>query len=459
MRRIAEGILGVLATGVMLHFALPPLGWWPLGWIAFVPLFLAVRETRFLIGFLGGLVSIGITAWLGIQGFGYRYTSDEGSPSWVMVGCALFGFALAIVAGLSAETKLERPWRLAAIAVLLEACLLIYLPASVALTQSRVPAMMLVASLGGVWAIAYLVWFTNLTIAQQLARGQRVRRVRVAIALAIMASCLVTFNGTLRKVWLQSENRSVLLVQTAATDLKELHQLNGSVPDALAIWPEFAGMEASPGGDTEELRAYSQNATPFVTSYQSGHRPLPFNVAALFAGGTESVPYRKRKLFGGEVSMHQAGLQPAVAPWRGMTVGLNICFDSCYPAVMRETADLSPSLIALPTIDPPSPHHWIAAMHAEYTPIRSAELGIPIARADGHAYSMLTDAHGNVMLELPPGEASALAPLFPARPSTLYRRFGDWVLYACGLALLAPAFVGLFRKRKERTAEATGLDS
>lgn len=448
MRRIVAGIFGVVATGMLLHFALPPIGWWPLGWIAFVPLLLSVRETRFLIGFLGGLASIGVTAWLGIQGFGYRYTSEEGSPAWIMVGCALFGFVLSIVAGMVAEKKLDRPWRLAAIAVLLEACLLIYLPASVALTQSRMPAMLIVASVGGIWAIAYLVWFVNLTIVQQLAAGQRVRRVRLAIALTVILFCVNLFNDSQRAVDFASQQRDILLVQTTATDLKALRQLNGSIPQTLAIWPEFAGMEASFGGDTQALRDYSRTSTAFITSYQSADRPLPYNVARLFGGGQESEPYRKRKLFGGEVSMHQAGLRPALARWEGTPVGLNICFDSCYPAIMRETAALGPSLIALPTIDPPSPHHWIAAMHAAYTPIRSAELGIPIARADGHAYSMITNAWGQVTLELPPGEASAMGVLPAARPSTLYRTYGDWALFACGLALFAPAIFKLARKRK-----------
>lgn len=443
MKRVFAVFGGSLATGLLLHGALPPIGWWPLGWVAFVPLLLAINGTRFLVGFLGGLGAIGVTAWLGIQGVGFQHLSYEGSPAWIVVGCALFGFALAIVAGLAAESKLARPWRLAAVAVLLEACLLIYLPASVALTQSRVPAMLTIASIGGVWAIAYAVWFVNLVFAQQIAKG---RLGRVAVAFGIGWFVLGIYPGT--RIISTRGVENILLVQTTTTDLKRLNELNGTIPNTLAIWPEFAGMEAAPAGDTAELTSYSKTATPFITSYQSREKPLPYNVAALFSDGIESKPYQKRKLFGGETSMHLAGNSPVMVPWEDTNVGLNICFDSCYPAIMRETVALGADIIALPTIDPPSPHHWIAAMHAAFTPIRAAELGVPIARADGGAYSMIADASGRILLELPPGESSAMAMVPKATVPTLYRRVGDWALFACGAAIFAPAIFGLRRRRR-----------
>ncbi|MGV3615004.1 MAG: nitrilase-related carbon-nitrogen hydrolase [Fimbriimonas sp.] len=442
MRRTLAVLGGGLATGVMLHGALPPIGWWPLGWIAFVPLLVAVYQTRFLVGFLGGLLSVGVTAWLGIVGLGYAHRSSEGSTAWVVVGCALFGFALAIVAGIAAEPKTTPPWRLAATAVLLEACLLLYLPASIAITQARVPAVLALASLAGIWAVAYAVWFTNLWLARQVLDGRKVH-----VAVGVVALPLVI--GLAGQVWSSAsgETRSIVLVQTEATDLSTLRQLTGTDPTTLAVWPEFGGLEAAPGGDAKDLRSLSASRGAFVTSFQDGHRPLPHNVAVLFAEGQESTPYRKRKLFGGETSMHTPGNLPVVAKWGSTRVGINICFDSCYPSIMRETAAMGADLIALPTIDPPSPNHWIAAMHAAYTPLRAAELGTPIARADGYAYSMVVDGKGRVVLELPPGRASAVTEVPVASGSTVYRATGDWALFVCGLSLVASA-LGSFRRRK-----------
>lgn len=442
MKRVAAVIGGALATGVMLHGALPPIGWWPLAWIAFVPLLVAVRGTRFLVGFLGGLGAIGVTAWLALSGWGFAFQSNEGSPAWIWVGCALFGFALAIVAGMAAESRLERPWRLAAIAVLLEACLLIYLPASIALTQARVPAMLAVASLGGIWAIAYAVWWVNLSFAHHLAKG---RLVEVPIAFVLLWSGLIVLGNFWPRVG--GEARTVLLVQTSESELDQLQELNGNLPNALAVWPEFGGLGAAPGGDTKALRAFSENSTSFVTSFQSGGAPLPYNVAALFTDGGEVGRYEKRKLFGGETSMHTAGQKPAIARWGSTNVGLNICFDSCFPSIMRETVGAGADIIALPTIDPPSPHHWIAAMHAAFTPIRAAELGVPIARADGFAYSMAVDSRGHILLEIPPGEASATVEVPASAKGTLFRATGDWALFVCGFALFGTSLLSLRRRK------------
>lgn len=443
MRRVIAILVSIIASGVMLHGALPPNGWWPLAWIAFVPLFLAVNGSRFLVGFLAGLGAVGVTAWLGIAGVGYEMMlPSDGSPAWIVVGCALFGFALAIVTGIAAESCLARPWRLAAIAVLLEACLLIYLPASVALTQSRVPAMLAVASVGGIWAISYALWWFNLAVAKQFAQGRLAPGIVATVVLWIALPNLGQF-------WKRAEGRkgAILLVQTPETELDRLREFNGNLPDTLAIWPEFGGMGAAPGGDTSKLKEYSANSTAFVTSFQTGERPLPHNVAALFLHGAEVGRYEKRKLFGGETSMHVPGRDPAAAQWGNTKVGLNICFDSCFPGVMRETVALGANIIALPTIDPPSPHHWIAAMHSAFTPIRAAELGVPIARADGMAYSMAVDGKGYVRLEFAPGEASAVVDLPMESYPTPYRKLGDWVLFACGLTLFGSG-VWSVRRRK-----------
>ena len=447
MRRAAAIIGAILASGAMLHAALPPIGWWWLAWFAFVPLFIAVKGARFLVGFLAGLGATGTTAFLAIQGVGYGYRSSEGSPSWIMVGCVLFGFAVSIVTGMAAESKLASPLRLAACAVLLEACLLIYLPASIALTQARVSAALFFASMGGIWGVSYLVWLSNTWLAHHMAEGRKVPAILGLVGVYVVLGAL----GSTMKP-LSGAAIPVIVVQTDETDLAALGRLTGTNPAALAVWPEFAGLEAASGGDTTKLREFAAVRPGIITTFQDTHTPLPHNVAALFASGQESARYEKRKLFGGETSMHTAGNQAVIVPWRDTRVGLNICFDSCFPGIMRETALKGAKLIALPTIDPPSPHHWIAAMHAASTPFRAAELGIPIARADGNAYSMLVDARGNIVLELPPGKASAQGDLPTTTEDTLYRSIGDWPLWICGLALFGSSVQRL--RRQKKAAEA-----
>src|SRR5207244_4235868 len=125
--------------------------------------------------------------------------------------------------------------------------------------------------------------------------------------------------------------------------------------------------------------------------------------AALFSRTGESRRYFKRKPFGGETQMHVAGSQAIAVPLDGRLIGLNICFDSCFPSVMRDTARLGARVIVLPSMGPETPYGWIQAIHGAYTPFRSAELGIPIGRAEVTAFAMITDSSGRIVAQAPPG--------------------------------------------------------
>jgi hypothetical protein len=195
-------------------------------------------------------------------------------------------------------------------------------------------------------------------------------------------------------------------------------------------------------GDTSKLEhlASSKLTPPFVTSYRDGHSPMPHNTATLFSVGRKSEPYFKRKLFGSESGMHSPGTKAVATPFLGTKVGLNICFDSCYPSIIRDTVRAGAEIIALPTIDPDSPFGFFAANHAAFTPIRAAEEGVSIVRADGYAFSTIADPDGQVLAQLPEiaeAEAHAAVPL--KGHWTVYRWAGDWFLYACGLGLCGAA--------------------
>lgn len=144
--------------------------------------------------------------------------------------------------------------------------------------------------------------------------------------------------------------------------------------------------------------------------------------------------------------MYAAGARPGAvgAPFY---VGLNICFDSCFNGVLRDTVALGDvRVIALPSIDPQAPHGFLAANHAAFSAIRSAELGIPIAKADGFGYSCVTDSYGRFLTLHRFGEGYSVASVAQAH-WTPARQLGDGLLY--GLAGLAVA--GWVRKRSARS--------
>lgn len=426
----AARILGAVAlSGALLALSLPPHYFSLLGWVVWVPLLLSTRRCGFAVGFGSGLAACLFGAWIDASGFLLKPMPDAGSSSWIYTGFLLFGLVSGGVLGVAGESERLRakPVCLAALAVLLEAVLLVYLPAHMALTQSRSTAILWLATVTGIWGASYLVWLANLAAAWLIsAHRRRLTLVCFAVCSLLSVSWLPPKTGNVR----------VAMIQTPSTDPDELKGLNASAGKSgavVAVWPELSGLLAVTDGDTEELSAIatSPGQPAFVTSFEEPGPELPFNVARLFGPGYVSPGYQKRKPFAGEAQMHAAGKAPAVAQWQGITYGLNICFDSCFPSIMRDTAHQEGvQLILLPTLDPDTPCGVIQSIHAAFTPFRAAELGIPIVRADTTAFSMAVDAGGRTIAQAGVNQREVVvAPVHLERRWTLARSAGDWFLW------------------------------
>lgn len=426
-------LCGALLSGLLIVLALPLGEQSYLVWIALVPLLRGSKEKGFLVGFVLSLVAIFFAAWLAKTGIFYEHKNYEESEGWLYTGFGLFGFAFALSVAFWADKKVgTKPlWWLAALGVLLEACLLIELPAHLALSLYRHPIALTLASIGSIWLLSYLVWLCNLWLSQLPIK--HAARFGAAFAVLTFASSFVPLPGSGPKVL-------VAALQTAEVDDRNLETAQRKIAaqgPLLTVWPEFSGMVMAVGGDTTSLLNLAKTSSPFATTFRDAHEPLPHNIAAIFSETGESPRYQKRKLFGGEKAMHTRGSKPASAPLRGHTVGLNICFDSCFPSIMRETALLpGVDLIVLPTIDPPSKHYFVAGIHAAFTPFRAAETGLSIIRADGYAYSMIVDNTGAIVAEAGAGEKVLLGEVGISARNAPARLLGDAALYACGIAFI-----------------------
>ncbi|HVT12716.1 MAG TPA: nitrilase-related carbon-nitrogen hydrolase [Fimbriimonadaceae bacterium] len=450
-----SSILLVLASGALSGFllalSLPPSdGWW-LGPVCLAPVLAAVGGRGLMQGFIGGITVPFVAATAVRLGLILHGTVEGGSPEWLYAGFGFFGFAIALVCCVASEAK-SSGWRrvalLGAVAVLLEFALFPILPAHLALTQYRQAGMLFLASVGGIWLVSLVLWAANASFAEALRGGER----RPAYAFAALLVTVYALGFVPR-----SPSRSfakVAAIQTQATDpttLRKLNALVGRQGVELAVWPEFSGLEIVPRGDTTDLRTLSAEPgqPPFVTTFRDNFEPLPHNAAALFDKGVESAWYFKRKVFGGESNMHTPGMVGVSVPWPGHpNLGLGICYDSCYPRMMADTAAKGAGLIALPTIDPDAADCFIAAAHAAFTPFRAAESGISIVRADGIAYSQIVDNSGHIVAEMGPRREGVLIGSMPTdRRWTLYSLLGDWVLYLCGLYILGMAGSSRLGKR------------
>ena len=456
MRRAAWSLFAVGLSAVLLVLVLPPADVGPLGFVCLVPLPLAVHGRGLAYGFVCGMAALVLAAFVTQTGWFYRPSLIGESAGWNYTGFALFGAAVGGTCAIAGETKRTdrwTPWLWTAWAVLFEAVLLFKLPAHLALTQYRNFAAVRLSSVTGIWGVSFLVWSVNIHLARAL-KERNNTALAVCGAIAGLAVGIGALTGTPREGTFK-----VGVVQTKSADFDELAVLNAKASERgaqIVVWPELSAVAAVRHDDTSRLVALARQRgqSPFVTSFEDDASPMPHNAAALFSFSGESERYWKRKPFGGESSEHAAGTRAVAVRAAGATCGLNICFDSCFPSVIRDTANLDGvNLVLLPTQDPVAPYGTIQALHAAYTPFRAAESGVPIVRADTTAYSMVVDARGAIVAELGSGTEDVMVTgINLERRDTLYRRFGDWFLYLC--AALATAGMVVSRRSVARPSAA-----
>ncbi len=297
--------------------------------------------------------------------------------------------------------------------------------------------MLLLASVTGIWGIGFLLWFVNLAIVEAIHGAQKpITQIAALIGVLTLAFAGLSFLPA------SNDHVRVGAVQSASDSLAKFRVLSeqaGRTGAALVVWPEFSGLAHVFQGDTAKLRTLAriQGMPAFVTSFRDGYEPMPHNAAEVFTEFGESDPYYKRKLFGNESTMHTPGHNAVVVTSPVGRLGLNICFDSCFPGIIRDTARLQADIVALPTIDPESPYGFFAANHAAFTPIRAAENGVSMIRSDGYAFSNIADPSGRIVGELGIGENQVITAELPLRGhQTLYRLAGDWFVYLCGFIVL-----------------------
>jgi apolipoprotein N-acyltransferase len=451
--RTASTLICAILSGLLLAASMPPTGLAWLAWFCLVPLLAACQGCSAWLAWPAGLLAAASAAFGLLSGIVPVPHPMDGEPNWIFGGYLLFGILLMLMCRAVAHCNTIRFRHiplLAALAVSLEAALMIILPVHLALSQYRLPYAHFLASFAGIWIVSYLLWVTNLLLAKMI-RNQDARWWPVYTWVGLLAVCVAVLHPLPAA---PASGVRAGLIQTRSQDRGILSKLNedaAGMGAQIVVWPELSSIAMARAGDTRAVRDISARShVAFVTGFEDAYKPKPHNVIALFDRGVESTRYLKRKPFAGEASLHTAGNQAAVVPWK-VPVGLNICFDSCYPAVLRETVNAGKvGFIALPTEDPPSKNGIVQALHSAYIPFRAAELGVPIVRADITAFSSIVGSDGQTLGELGPGEGVMVRAL-PQPRLTLYRRLGDWFLYLCLLYVLGAGASLLWRRRRSKS--------
>ena len=222
MRKVVWKVVAIVASAVMFVLALPPADVYPLGFFCVVPVLFAVQGKGFGWGFFSGIAVLMLAAFLASTGLFYEPSLVGASPEWLFAGFALFGLVVGGVCAIAGETRKAGRWFpfvLAAVAVLLEAVLLVYLPAHLALTQYRCFPAMKVASFAGIWGVSYFAWLMNIWFVVAARSVHRPALLVIGALLGLYVG-LSTFAGRIQPGGLQ-----IGVVQTESHNGEELAAL------------------------------------------------------------------------------------------------------------------------------------------------------------------------------------------------------------------------------------------
>ena len=483
-------LLGAAASGLLVGLAFPPLDAGPLVLVGLVPLLWVWRgaspRRAALTGFVFGLVSFGIILWWS------RYFGAVAIAPLVIGEAAFVAGTGALVAAY-ARRGVRSPWLVAAAWVVFEALRARFpfggLPwGELGVALHDLPWARALASVGGVPLVSFVVVAINALLVD-LAVALHARRVRPAAlaagglaALTVIVAVVDVTRFTpettaqIRFALLQGNDQDRRLTPNEIESdylfrrhLALARRLHGRYD--LIVFPE-SSLERDPttypdvrrtlvavarehqavvlanarvrradGGLANANVAYSPDGT--LQGVYAKQHLVPFG---------EYVPWRDQLSFIGELDQvpfdYEAGHRRVMFRAGGRPFGSVICFESAFAPLVRDYVRDGAELLVVSTNNRSYRRSGLAAQHLALSQMRAAETGRPVLHASISGITGVVDAGGDVH------DTSRLfvnkvttGTVETSTGETLYVRFGDWVVLACGLALVGAAVVGLVRRR------------
>ncbi|WP_051732264.1 apolipoprotein N-acyltransferase [Kitasatospora phosalacinea] len=355
-------------------------------------------------------------------------------------------------------------------------------------TQWEHPAVLGLASVGGVWLVSWVLVGVNTALLVLLsAHGLRVRALAGAAALAALLSGPLAFAAQAAPA--TSGSAAVALVQAGSTPdeqarLEENVRITRSLaarPVDLIVWGESSTTEDldRQQATVARLAALSRAAgAQLLVGEDARKADGKISKDAVLVDGSGVVArYRKIRLvpFGEYIPLRPllgwiAGVSAAAGEnrvpgssvhllpvvdrgGRPLPVGTLICFESAFPDMSRAAARQGAELIVYQSATSTFQSTWAPAQHASLGALRAAETGRPVVQAALTGDSVAYDAQGRRLARMGTDEFGAVTvDLALADPAarTWYVRLGDWVPLTALAVVLAAAAVAAAPVLRER---------
>jgi apolipoprotein N-acyltransferase len=343
------------------------------------------------------------------------------------------------------------------------------------------PAVLSLASLGGVWLVSFVLVAVNTALVLAFAPPLR-RTVRQAglllLAVVLLAAGPVTYamrapppsEGTLRLALVQPG-----VIHGRAARLDEGERITAGLPASidLVVWGESSvGYDVARSPDvTARLDALAAKAPLLVNEDAMDARGRISKSAILMRPDGTRQRYVKTRLvpFGEYIPFRTAfgwlsriseaagqdrvpGTGSLVMALDGTTIGPLICFESAFPDLGREVTNLGAQVLVYQSATSSFQESWAPPQHASLAAVRAAETGRPAVQAALTGVSAAFDARGHRLAwaDVPHrGAVFGTLDVPPRASRTPYDRFGDYVPYLSVLLAAATALAAARAARRE----------
>ncbi|MFE6749451.1 apolipoprotein N-acyltransferase [Kitasatospora purpeofusca] len=502
--------LAALAAGALPVLAFPAPGVAALAWVALVPGLLLMRAAP-------GAREAAVRGWWFGAGFiltGMSWLTSSIGPGLPLLA-VVFG-ALQAGVGVAARQLLRPPLtvRRALLAPVVVAAVWLTTEyarswqalggpwALLGATQWQHPAVLALASTGGIWLVSAAVVAVNTAVVVALtAVDPRPRAVAALFAAAVLAAGPLLF--ALRPAPPAAAaggpgptELRIALVQPGIVDepgarfeasARATAELVGRPPVDLVVWGESsttADLDRDPA-TLARLRALSAATGAELLAGEDARKSdgrISKDTVLVSQDGVVDR-YRKIRLvpFGEYIPLRPvlgwvagvsraAGenrapgtdqhLLPAVdRSGRALPIGALVCFESAFPDMARTAARAGARVIVYQSSTSTFQRSWAPEQHVSLAAIRAAETGRPVVQASLTGVSAAFDAQGRELARLGTDGTGSLVvrlPLTAPDAATWYDRVGDVVPLTAVLVTAGAAAAAVAGRRRERGGPGTG---